>query len=258
MGKKTHLSDAELALYARQIIWQDWNIEAQLALANKHVIIVGVGGLGCPVSESLVRAGVGNLTIIDFDTIEASNLQRQNLFFANDIGSHKAEVAVTQLRQHNPYVDISAKVVKLTQDNIANYLHSADLVIDCTDNFTIRDLINRHCLHHCLAFVSSAAIGQSGQLAFYDFSKNNPNLVQQACYACLFGDEKQQQARCSEVGVMVSTTQVVSSLCVELALQYLGLGKNALFNQLLIWDGVNMVQKKLHFKKSPDCNVCQG
>lgn len=141
------LSDVELMRYSRQILLNDWDIDAQIRLKNSVVLIVGVGGLGCPVSQILVRAGIGKLHLIDFDVIDDSNLQRQTLFTKDDIGQSKAKTACYKLRQQNELIDIDYTDIKLSYDNIKVQLNQIlpDLVIDCTDNFAIRDLLNQSC-----------------------------------------------------------------------------------------------------------------
>lgn len=248
---KTELTDAELMRYARQIILPDWDVQAQLNLVNSRVVIIGMGGLGCPAGQTLARAGVGYLRLVDFDTIEESNLQRQNLFIADDIGNSKAETAKVELAQHNEFISIEAVTQKITAENIQKVISDAHLVVDCTDNFAIRDVINSACFYAKQPLISAAAIGVEGQLAFYNFRNR-----QQPCYRCVFGNEPEQTQRCSETGVLASTTQVIGNMAAHVALQFLGLKKNTLENKLLVWNGVSMQQRLFNYQKDDDCQVC--
>ena len=136
-----HFSDAELMRYARQIILPGWDIEAQSKLAEASVLVIGAGGLGCPLALSLCRAGVGALTLIDIDVVELSNLQRQSLFTEAHLGQSKAQVAASELKKHNPHV-----VLNGVQDRVQNATHEFlggfDLIVDGSDNFATRDWLN--------------------------------------------------------------------------------------------------------------------
>lgn len=251
---KTNLSDAELMRYARQIILPEWDITAQLKLVNSHVLVIGMGGLGCPVSQTLARAGVGFLRLVDFDVIEDSNLQRQQLFTVNDIGKNKAETAKNVLRQQNEFIHIEAITYKIDADNISQlFKDDIHLVIDCTDNFVIRDIINIACMQARLPLLSCSAIKQVGQLALYDFT--NPK---QACYRCVFPptDGTDEEIRCADIGVMASTTQIMGNLTAHTALMFLGLNKNCLENKLLLWQGETMQQRLISYIKDKQCNIC--
>lgn len=249
---KSLLSDAELMRYARQIILPAWDIPAQLRLVNSKVVMIGMGGLGCPASQTLARAGVGFMRLVDHDRIEASNLQRQNLFGSADVGSYKAQAAKTALAAHNEYIHLEVVTEKITPENIGSLIADADLVLDCTDNFEIRDTINTACFTQKKAFVSAAAIGMEGQLALYDFGKS-----EQPCYRCVFGSvASEEAARCSEIGVLASTTQVLGNLAAHAALNFLGLQKNVLQHKLLVWNGTNMQQRLFTYKKDPHCQLC--
>lgn len=251
------LTDDELLRYARQIILPEWDVAAQLKLVNSRMVIIGMGGLGCPVAQTLARAGVGRLRLVDFDEIEDSNLQRQNLFTPSDIGKNKAIAAKDALAAHNDFVVYEAVPEKVTVDNISLLIAGASLVMDCTDNFQVRDTINSACVQHKTPFVSAAAIGLEGQLALYDFRQ-----AEQPCYRCVFANDAsdgvEDERRCSETGVLASTTQVMGNLAAHVALQFLGLAKNTLPHKLLVWNGMTMQQRTFTYKKDTNCPVCAG
>ncbi len=247
-GLSDGLSDTEMMRYARQILLDGWDIDAQLQLKHSHAIIVGMGGLGCPVAQVLVRAGIGRLTIIDDDVIDESNLQRQSLYFDTDIGKPKAVIAKSTLHQHNALTHITAMTDRVTQDNVDQLIGGADLVIDCTDNFAVRDLLNQTCRHQQLPLLSTSAIGEVGQLALY-----TPDT---GCYHCVFGDDVGDEMTCATSGVLASTVAVIGAMASQVALTYLGKADNPIANTLVTWQGQSMTLKHRIFERDESCPVC--
>lgn len=249
--KNNELTDDELLRYSRQILLDNWDIDAQLNLKKSRVLIVGAGGLGCPVLQILARAGVGFLHLADFDTIDDSNLQRQSLFFKDDIGKLKSQIASHRLKEHNEYVNIEHSEIKLTQDNSKDFLMSVhpDLVIDCTDNFKIRDILNQHCRALNLPLLSNSAIGEVGQIALFTSDTG--------CYHCLFGGQKGDEQNCVTSGVLASTVHIIGSMTAQIALDFLGRQHNPIKDTLLLWQGTTMSLQKIKFAKKSDCPVCQ-
>lgn len=244
------LTDPELLRYSRQILLPEWDIDAQLKLANSRVLMIGAGGLGNPAAQILVRAGLGFLRLVDFDVIEESNLQRQFLFQSSDVGLAKVDVAARELQKINPWTTIEAVNQKVDLTNLPQLLQDIDLVLDGSDNFATRDLINQACVQAKVPLLSAAAIGLEGQLAFFQ--------PQKGCYRCLFGTGLDNDTRqCAESGVLASTTAVMGSLQAHHALLYLGLGKAPLASCLLIWNGMTMQQRLLKFTQDENCKVCQ-
>ena len=145
LDESLELSNAEMRLYSRQILLDGWDIEAQEKLKLANVLIVGCGGIGCMTAELLARAGVGQITLIDADTIEVSNLQRQIAYVENNVGFYKAEVLAQRLKQINPYIKVHAYAVKLDTANASSLILGQDLVLDGCDNFTTRYLVNQQC-----------------------------------------------------------------------------------------------------------------
>ena len=252
------LTDAELLRYARQILLDGWDIDAQLRLKASRVVMIGAGGLGCPASEMLVRAGLGQVQLIDDDVIEASNLQRQTLFLPEDIGKPKALTAAHMLNKINPLVRARGTVARLSEDNAYELLEMAsgkpDLLLDCTDNFATRDIINRISVRYQIPLLSASAIAMQGQLALYEPHLNT------GCYHCVFGsvvlDAEADERTCANSGVLASTTAIMGNLQANAALQYLGLTKNPLTNKLLIWDGSQMQQRLMGYRKDVHCPIC--
>ena len=277
------LTDDELMRYSRQVLLDGWDIDAQLRLKHSRIVMVGAGGLGCPAAETLARAGVGNIHLIDDDVIEISNLQRQTLFFPQDLGQSKAQVAATKLLEINELITVSYEVARVEAANAAELLKlpakvetvtqtiaSAaapqltplpDLLLDCTDNFAIRELLNRISVVYGIPLLSASAIGMTGQLALYE------PALSSGCYHCVFGDsiasstnstenDTSAEQNCANSGVLASTTAIMGTLQANAALQYLGLQTNPLAQQLLLWDGQRMRQRNIGYRQDPACPIC--
>ncbi|OTG95341.1 molybdopterin biosynthesis protein [Acinetobacter sp. ANC 4654] len=246
------LNDDEMHLYSRQILLDGWDIEAQEKLKLANVLIVGCGGIGCTSAELLARAGVGKITLIDADTIEISNLQRQIAYVEENIGFYKSEILAKRLKQINPHIRIESYTSKLDETNVEQLISTQDLVLDGCDNFTTRYLVNQTCTQLNVALISASAIGFQGQLFMVEGDS--------ACYECLFPKEEHanESLRCADSGVLATTPNVMASLQAHHALLYLGLAQTPLKQKLLLWDGLSMKQRLLAFEKDPDCSVCQA
>ena len=246
------LNDDEMHLYSRQILLDGWDIEAQEKLKLANVLIVGCGGIGCTSAELLARAGVGQITLIDADTIEMSNLQRQIAYVEENIGFYKSEILAKRLKQINPHIRIESYTSKLDESNAEQRISTQDLVLDGCDNFTTRYLVNQICTQLKVALISASAIGFQGQLFMVEGDS--------ACYECLFPKEEHanESLRCADSGVLATTPNVMASLQAHHALLYLGLAKTPLKQKLLLWDGLSMKQRLLAFEKDIDCSVCQA
>lgn len=246
------LNDDEIHLYSRQILLDGWDIEAQEKLKLANVLIVGCGGIGCTSAELLARAGVGKITLIDADTIEISNLQRQIAYVEENIGFYKSEILAKRLKQINPHIRIESYTSKLDENNAEQLISTQDLVLDGCDNFTTRYLVNQMCTQLNVALISASAIGFQGQLFMVEGDS--------ACYECLFPKEEHanESLRCADSGVLATTPNVMASLQAHHALLYLGLAQTPLKQKLLLWDGLSMKQRLLAFEKDPDCSVCQA
>ncbi len=249
----SQLNNTELLRYARQILLDDWDIEAQLALKQSSVLLIGAGGLGCPIAQTLVRAGLGFLAVVDDDVVEISNLQRQSLFFDTDIGYSKALTLTQALKQHNPHANLrpyNTRFEAITGDTIIQEVRP-DLLIDGSDNFATRDLVNRLAVRHQIPLLSTSVIAQTGQLALFE--------PQTGCYHCIFDDSAGNDERtCANTGVLASTTAVVGTLGAQIALRFLGQANNPIKNKLLIWQGATMTLKHLQFSKNTQCPICQS
>ena len=252
MDMDLELTESEMHLYSRQILLDGWDIEAQERLKLANVLIVGCGGIGCTTAELLARAGVGKITLIDADTIEISNLQRQIAYTQNDVGFYKSEILAKRLQQINPFIQVESHTVKLDESNAEELILQQDLVLDGCDNFTTRYLVNQHCSHFQIPLISASAIGFQGQLFMVEGDS--------ACYECLFPKEQEMNEgfRCADSGVLATTPNVMASLQAHHALLYLGLGQCVLKQKMLLWDGLTMKQRILAFEKDQFCPNCQA
>ena len=208
------LTDLEFIRYSRQLMLPDFGEAAQLKLKQSQVVLIGCGGLGHAASQYLVSSGIGQLILVDGDKVELSNLQRQVLFRDSDKGMNKAKIAARQLKQLNPYVQIAAIEQHFSADNANELLAKADWVLDCTDNFQSRKLINKLCQQHQISLISAAAIGQQGQLMLWPFAQS-PS----PCYRCLFPDLTDQSGNCSSLGVLAPLLGIIGSIQAMLLIQ---------------------------------------
>ena len=245
------MQDDVLLRYSRQIMLPELDYSGQEKLTNSHALILGVGGLGSPASMYLAAAGVGTLTLVDDDTVELSNLQRQIAHRESSIGQNKAQSAKATLAQLNRHTHIQTITSRLDEAALRTQVEQADVVLDCTDNFASRLLTNQICVKQQTPLVSAAAIRWEGQLMVID-----PNDPESACYECIYGHEQNQNLSCSETGVM---SPVVGLLGVWQALEAIkvlsGVGKT-LTNQLHIFDGFVGQWQKLNTKRNSQCGCC--
>ncbi|MBU1621219.1 MAG: HesA/MoeB/ThiF family protein [Gammaproteobacteria bacterium] len=208
------LNDLEFIRYSRQLMLPDFGEAAQLKLKQSKVLLVGCGGLGHAASQYLVSSGIGQLTLVDGDKVELSNLQRQILFRDSDRGFNKAKMAKRQLKQLNPYVQLSAVEQHFSANNANELLANIDWVLDCTDNFQSRKLINQLCQQHQVSLISAAAIAQQGQLMLWPFAQNRS-----PCYQCLFPDLTDQSGNCSNLGVVAPLPGIIGAMQAMLLIQ---------------------------------------
>lgn len=244
------LNDEQLLRFSRQILLPGWDVDAQVRLSEARVLMIGMGGLGCPAAMSLARAGLGFIRIVDFDTVDASNLQRQTLFSASDIGLAKVDAAARSLQHINPWLAIEAINARVDAHGLPALLDQIDLVLDGSDNFATRDAVNKACVEAKIPLLSAAAIGFEGQMTLV--------LPGQACYRCLFQDvpDEDDTRRCAENGVLATTTAVMGAMQAHTALLYLGMGLVPLAERLLLWDGLSLSQRQIRYSKDPNCPVC--
>jgi molybdopterin-synthase adenylyltransferase len=238
------------ARYARQIALADVGAEGQARLGQAKVLIVGLGGLGCPAALYLATSGVGRLTLNDFDRVDESNLPRQILYGPSDVGALKVEAAKARLTALNPAVEIVCLAERLDDAALAATVGAVDVVLDGSDNFSTRFAVNRACVALGVPLVSGAAVRLEGQLAVF------PNRSGEPCYACLYNDEDEWLGNCQGNGVLAPVPGVIGTLMAEETLKLLLGWDSSLHNRLLLWDGKRGEWQSVALRADPDCAVC--
>jgi len=245
------VDDQQLLRYSRQIMLPQFDVAGQQRLLDSHVLIIGMGGLGSPVAIYLAAAGVGQLTLVDFDSVDLSNLQRQIAHTTADIGRPKVESARECLLALNPEVQVEVIAHKLEGDELAAVIAAADVVIDASDNFATRFQLNDACVAARKPLVSGAAIRMEGQVAVF-----HNELDDSPCYRCLYRDEGELAQTCSENGVLAPVVGVIGALQATEAIKVLtGMGET-LGGRLMLWDAMGMEWRTMKLKKDPGCPVC--
>lgn len=245
------LNDDQFIHYSRQILLPELGEYGQTALMSAHVAIVGIGGLGHLCAQYLAAAGVGRLTLIDGDSVEVSNLPRQLIFAARDSGKNKAKVCADKLRAVHADCALTAADCFIDNVNASLLLKDASLVLDCSDNFETRQLINLWCVRLSIPSVIASAVHFSGQLLTVDLVR----YPQGGCYHCLFPSELKVSQRCDTTGVLGPMVGVMASMQALQAIKHIAkITPNA--GELLRFDGLSMVTRHAALARDPSCAVC--
>ncbi|WP_029406833.1 molybdopterin-synthase adenylyltransferase MoeB [Thiomicrorhabdus sp. Milos-T2] len=247
---KSELNDAELSRYSRQILMPEIDYSGQLTLSQSHAVIFGLGGLGSPASLYLAAAGIGKLTLVDFDEVDDSNLQRQIVHRETNIGQAKVESAKHNLAALNHHIEIETIAHKLEESEVLALVKQANVVLDCTDNFTSRFALNRTCFKAKVPLISGAAIRWEGQLSTYDFRNE-----ESPCYQCLYPEDSGQELTCSQNGVLSPVVGMIGSMQAIEAVKAL-LNLPTLTGKLMIIDAYTMMIRTLNLKKDKNCKHC--
>lgn len=246
------LDDELLLRYSRHILLPQIGVAGQARISDAAVLIVGAGGLGCPVALYLGAAGVGRLLLADGDTVDLTNLQRQIGHATAAIGQNKADSLARSVRAINPEIQVQALNDALSGAALHDAVAAADLVVDASDNFATRHAVNRACVHLGKPLVSGAAIGFSGQLAVFDSSR-----AASPCYHCLFPDHPDEpELRCAEAGVFSPLVGVIGAMQAAEALKYLAQVGELLVGRLLLWDGLCAEARVMKVPRDSACPVC--
>ncbi len=244
------MNDEQLLRYSRQIMLPSIGIEGQEKLNNARVAIIGLGGLGSPVAMYLAAAGVGKLQLVDFDHVELTNLQRQIIHSSDDIGTLKVESAKKRLLQINPECTIDTIDHRLDAAEMSALAAQVDVVVDGTDNFNTRFMINDACVTHRTPLVSGAAIRLEGQVSVFSGQPGDP------CYRCLYGGAGELDETCSSNGVLAPLVGIIGSIQATETIKVItGAGTN-LMGRLLILDALDMQWRSLKLKADPACCAC--
>ncbi|ODS22919.1 molybdopterin-synthase adenylyltransferase MoeB [Candidatus Endobugula sertula] len=247
------MNDDELLRYSRHILLPDIDIGGQQALQDSHVLIVGLGGLGSPVAMYLAAAGIGSLTLVDFDKVDLSNLQRQVIHTQGTIGTNKAISAKAAIRVLNQQTQVKAIDDRFELDQWIDLIETVDIVVDCTDNFTTRFALNRACYQQKKPLVSGAAIRFEGQLTVYD-----ARTPTSPCYQCLYSPDTDDDLTCSEAGVISPLVGVIGSLqALEVVKLASGAG-SSLVGRLILFDAKGHQWRELQLLKDSHCVICSA
>ncbi|GIU15012.1 molybdopterin-synthase adenylyltransferase MoeB [Shewanella sp. MBTL60-112-B1] len=244
------LSDAEILRYSRQISIKSMDFEGQEKLKQAKVLIIGAGGLGCAASQYLAVAGAGSMTLVDFDTVEISNLQRQVLHQDANVGQAKVDSAKQSLTALNPHIQIETINAVLDDHEIDALVEQHSIVMDCTDNVAVREQLNQSCFKHKKPLISAAAIRMEGMVTVFDYQESTP------CYHCfskLFGE---QQLSCVESGILAPVVGMIGCLQAVEAIKVIANMGQTLAGRILMIDAMTMEFREMKLPKMAQCKVC--
>ena len=238
--------------YARHVALAEIGAKGQQKLAAASVLIVGLGGLGCPAAQYLASSGVGTLILNDFDRVDVSNLPRQILFADAAVGQRKTDAAAATLARLNPGVKVDCRSERLEDDALRKVVRAADVVLDCTDNFVTRLAINRACVTELRPLVSGAALRFEGQLAVFENGPGEP------CYRCLYSEDDERLGDCVGNGVLAPVPGLIGGAMAVEALKLIALGHSNLNGRLLLHDALTASWQSVDLSQDPECPVCRN
>ena len=247
------MNDEQLLRYSRQMMLPQMDFEGQQRLLTSHALVIGLGGLGSPVALYLAAAGVGKLTLVDDDEVELSNLQRQIIHREKSVGEAKVASAADSIAALNKDIIVNTITQRLDQTALEQQVALVDVVVDCSDNFETRFLLNAVTQKMNKPLVSGAAIRMEGQITVYD-----PRQENSGCYRCLYQDEGELQQTCSEVGVLSPLLGVIGSIQAVETIKLLSDIGQSLAGRLLILDAFTMQWREIKLKPNPNCPICQS
>ena len=247
------MNDDQLLRYSRQIMLPEFDVAGQQALLDAHALVVGLGGLGSPAALYLAASGVGSLTLVDHDTVDVSNLQRQIIHDQDSLGRAKVESAAERIAALNPATRVERVASRLEGAALAGAVAEADVVLDGTDNFAARYAINEACVRAKTPLVSGAAIRLEGQVTVID-----PRRECAPCYRCLYGDAGDEALNCAENGVAAPLVGIVGSVqAMEAVKIVVGVGES-LAGYVLHLDAKRMEWRKFKLTRDPECPTCSS
>lgn len=251
------MNDDQRLRYSRHLLLDEWSEAAQERLLAAHVLVIGAGGLGSPALMYLAASGVGRITVADPDAVDLTNLQRQIAHTTEGVGQPKVHSAAHSLHALNPEVQVQALPLAATPERLAQWVPQADVVLDCTDHFAIRQHINQACWRARVPLVSASALRFDGQIAVFD-----ARVADSPCYACLFPPEAPpEETRCATLGVFSPVVGLMGVMQAGEALKVLtdlGPSHEPLRGRLLLLDGRSWRWRELRVPRNHDCPVCGG
>lgn len=246
------MTDDQLLRYSRHILLDELGIEGQQRILDSHALIIGAGGLGSPAALYLATAGIGTITLVDNDTVDLTNLQRQILHTAASVGQAKVLSGKATLARYNPAVNVIALHERADATRLNDLVAQADVVLDCCDNFATRHAVNRACVAQRKPLISGAAVRFDGQVSVFD-----PRQADAPCYHCLFPESQDlEEMACATMGVFAPLTGIIGSVQAAEALKVLAQIGTPLVGKLLLLDGLSMAWRQVKFGRDPACPVC--
>ena len=251
------MNDDELLRYSRHILLPEIGIEGQQRILASHAVVIGAGGLGSPALLYLASAGVGTITVLDPDTVELSNLQRQIAHSHSRIGQYKALSARSAMLALNPSAQIQALTLRATPTELDTWVPQADIVLDCSDNFATRQEVNAACVRHGKPLVFGSSVGFQGQVGVF-----NQQQAHGPCWACAFPPHVQPaDIRCATMGIFAPLVGIIGSMQAAEALKLLaGMAapSGQLGSRLHLFDASTMHWQSIDIQRDPQCGVCSG
>ena len=246
------MNDEQLLRYSRHVLLEDIDVAGQEKLLTAHALVIGAGGLGSAAAPYLAAAGVGKITLVDHDQVELTNLQRQIMHTQESIGQNKAASGRSFLQRLNPGVVVDTIEAKADDSLLDQLLPTVNIVLDCTDNFATRHMINRLCVKHQVPLVSGSALRFDGQISVFD-SRNKTS----PCYACIFSPEEQfEEVSCASMGIFSPLVGIIGAMQAAQALQVLiGFGE-PLVGRMLLWNARNTQIDEIRISRNTGCLVC--
>ena len=246
------MNDDQLLRYSRHILLDEVGIEGQQRILDAHALVIGAGGLGCPAALFLASAGVGEITLVDHDTVDLTNLQRQIGHTTERVGMPKVESLAAALHALNPGVKVHCVQQRADSELLDHAVPHASVVLDCSDNYRTRHAINAACMRHQVPLVAAAVIRFDGQLSVFD-----PRQPDSPCYACLVpADAEFEEVQCSTMGVFAPLVGVMGSLQATEALKLLSGAGTSMTGQLLMLEGRSMEWSRMRAHRNTECKVC--
>ena len=245
------ISSKEYQKFSKQIILKKIGIIGQQKLKSAKVLVLGMGGLGCPLSIYLASLGIGTIGIVDDDKVELSNLNRQIIYNINDIGKYKVDVAKNKIKLINKNIIIKSHKIRVNKTNIEKLLKNFDIVCDGTDNFKTRLLVNDHALKQKKILISAAVSGFDGHIFKFNFKKKTP------CYRCFLPEIPQQNYNCESEGVIPTITGIMGTLQAnEVVNSVLNFNSN-MEKKMIVFNSIKMNFRSIHLSRNKNCsNKC--
>ena len=246
------MNDNDLLRYSRHLFLPEVDMEGQQKLLNSRVLIIGLGGLGSPVLQYLAASGIGHLYLVDHDVVELSNVQRQICHGTDDVGKTKVQSATEEVMRINPTISVEGFEKKADAKLLQRLLPAIDLVVDCSDNFDIRYLINDACLEFNTPWVSGAAVALQGQLICFD-----PRLSDQPCYRCLYPQAGDEQRSCSSSGILAPVVGIIGALQALEAIKIITEIGKPILGRLQTFDASEGQWRSWGLNKDSECLSCR-